>query len=228
MKRLLGTFVLCLAVSDAVAADPVDEIAIAPDAPVFSWAGGYVGVQGGYASGRSTYDVLASDAFAPVDPDGWVGGAYAGYNWQLANRLVLGVEVDAMSSNVAGGEILWRGEFPIPESAKVELDWSASLRGRVGYGFDRFLPYASAGLSIGRYDHVFTSYWQSMIREFGDTYVGWTVGAGAEYAFTDNLIGRLEYRYTDFGGSDFPEGDVSAHSVDLDTHDVRAGLSFKF
>jgi outer membrane immunogenic protein len=59
---------------------------------------------------------------------------------------------------------------------------------------------------------------------------GWTIGAGLEYAFTDNIIGRIEYRYADNGHESrsgiflFP---TQPARVDLTTNDVRLGLAYK-
>ena len=55
------------------------------------------------------------------------------------------------------------------------------------------------------------------------THVGWTVGAGVEYAFTDNVFGRLEYRYNDYG-----DKDIFGINTDLDQHTVKVGLGVKF
>jgi outer membrane immunogenic protein len=60
-----------------------------------------------------------------------------------------------------------------------------------------------------------------------DTYVGWTVGAGLEYAFTNNLIGRIEYRYTDYGDETHPPSIIVPHTDDLQTSDVHLGVSYK-
>ncbi len=67
------------------------------------------------------------------------------------------------------------------------------------------------------------------VASFNNTLIGWTIGAGVEYAFTNNLIGRAEYRYTDFGSEDlasvrgFPDG-----TLDLSTNDIRLGIAYKF
>ena len=59
------------------------------------------------------------------------------------------------------------------------------------------------------------------------TFTGWTIGLGSNYAFTDNLIGRLEVRYTDFGDQDFDmEGTMI--NVDYTQTAVLAGISYKF
>ncbi|MBL8578797.1 MAG: porin family protein [Mesorhizobium sp.] len=51
------------------------------------------------------------------------------------------------------------------------------------------------------------------------------MGLGGEYAFTDNLIGRIEYRYTDFGNQHFDDYDFD---MDLSTNDIRLGVAYKF
>jgi outer membrane immunogenic protein len=76
-----------------------------------------------------------------------------------------------------------------------ELKWSGSLRGRIGYAAGQFMPFVTGGLAIGRYEiseTPFSSYTKSK------TYTGWTLGAGADYAVTNNILLRAEYRYTDY------------------------------
>ena len=58
---------------------------------------------------------------------------------------------------------------------------------------------------------------------------GWTAGAGIEYAFTNNILGRVEYRYTDLGSVSFvAPGVISELGNKITISDIRAGLSFKF
>ena len=80
----------------------------------------------------------------------------------------------------------------------VGSDYLASLRGRVGYAFDRTLIFATGGIAFTQFSAE-ADLCNGASLNADQSLTGWTVGAGAEYAFTDNWIGRLEYRYYDFG-----------------------------
>ena len=68
-----------------------------------------------------------------------------------------------------------------------------------------------------------------IVFDYSETLTGWTVGGGVEYAFTDNLIGRVEYRYTDFGDAQSTIPLLPGNAkVDLDSHTVRLGIAYKF
>jgi hypothetical protein len=79
---------------------------------------------------------------------------------------------------------------------EYKFDTTGSVRARVGYAFDHALLYGAAGWTGAR-GHVDTP-----IGSDSATFSGWTVGAGVDYAFTDNVFGRLEYRYNDYGSKD--------------------------
>lgn len=228
MKKLFLTSAFLLGLSgiasaaDAVVLEPTPEASLAP---VFTWTGGYVGLQAGYlwGDGHSSY---ATGAFADPDIDGWLVGGYVGYNYQMANNIVLGIDADLAWSNADGfGDGMLAVGIPVgPGTGDLyELTWSGAARLRVGYAMDRFLPYLAGGLAFGDVDVTpFTAGVAGTT--VGDNMVGWTIGAGVEYAFTDNLIGRAEYRYTDFGDFDI----APAASAELTTHDVRLGIAYKF
>src|SRR5579864_4625414 len=57
-----------------------------------TWAGFYIGVNGGYAWSDHS-DKFAVAPFTGLDPQGGFGGGQIGYNWQSAN-FVFGVEAD--------------------------------------------------------------------------------------------------------------------------------------
>ena len=59
------------------------------------------------------------------------------------------------------------------------------------------------------------------------TLTGWTVGTGVDYAATDNVLLRLEYRYTDFGNKDFDLGNTATRGS-FKTNDIRLGVAYKF
>ena len=218
MKKLLIALSLSLLASSASAADVVVEQV----APVFSWTGGYIGLQAGYAWGSSNIDQIGGPGFVDTDPDGFLGGVYGGYNYQMSNNIVIGAELDVVFGNVDGdGQVFLAPGVPSGVTATEELNWSGAARLRLGYAVDRFLPYIAGGVAFGDVDISSNGGGPS----FGDTFTGWTIGAGLDYAMTDNLLLRAEYRYTDFGSESFE--DVSS-DVDLKTNEVRLGIAYKF
>ncbi|MER9920119.1 MULTISPECIES: outer membrane protein [unclassified Mesorhizobium] len=220
MKKLLLGLSLSLLASSAYAADAI----VAEAAPVFSWTGGYVGLQAGYAWGNGNIDEIGGPGFVDTDPDGFLGGVYAGYNYQMSNNIVIGAELDVVYANVDGsGQVFSAPGIPIPGGiATEELNWSAAARLRLGYAVDRFLPYIAGGVAFGDVDISNNGGGPS----FGDTLTGWTIGVGLDYAMTDNLLLRGEYRYTDFGTESF--GGLVNADVDLKTNEVRFGIAYKF
>jgi outer membrane immunogenic protein len=213
--RFLGASLIALSIGagTAVAADaPQDTYTPTPDitynpAPAFSWTGFYAGGLLGYGWGNADTDN------GDFDADGFLGGAFTGYNYQLPNNVVVGVEGDVTygDQNGSGG---------IPNTS-VENDWNGTLRGRLGYAFDRFMVYGTGGLAVGRVEAS-----QGGVSD-STTAIGWTAGAGVETAITDNIIGRVEYRYTDLGSDSFGLGNGPTN-VGLDSHAVMVGLGFKF
>lgn len=217
-KLLLASSVLLALTNLATAADTQQPIDTQSQ---FNWTGLYVGGQiggGGESAGSSD-----NPAFVPLSMGGFIGGVYAGYNWQLpGNNIVLGVDtdftfngIDADGSNASG------------YAASLDWRWYGAVRGRIGYAFDRFMPYIAGGFAYGKIAGSYT--WPDNYTASGDkTDTGWTLGGGLEYAFTDNLIGRLEYRYTDFGTVDISNAAGDHVYFDTAAHDVRVGLSYKF
>jgi outer membrane immunogenic protein len=186
----------------------------------FAWSGFYAGIQAGYAWGTteaSSGPLSGTNQSYSYDPDGWVGGGHAGYNWQFQN-VVYGIETDIEASSIKGG-----GTGSLGLKHDTEIGWTGSTRGRLGIAYDRTLFYATAGVAYGdvKIDKGFASY--------SDVRTGWTAGAGIEHAFTDRMTMRFEYRYTDLGSTNFSSSAVnSIDKSEVDFHAIRAGLSFKF
>jgi len=231
MKKILIALTVSLAASTAVfAADAIvaEEVVIVDT--TFNWSGVYVGAQAGYGFSGSADYIYENDPDASYnyehDLDGALAGAYVGYNYQFSNNVVLGAELDAAWADIDGSGATGDSD---PYSAITEIEWNAAARLRLGYAFDRFMPYISGGVAIAGVN--FTEY------EDGDFYsdddftaVGWTLGAGAEWAVTDNWVLRGEYRFTKFDSENFttrPE-DEDYELDDLDTHDIRVGIAYKF
>lgn len=235
MKVLVLATILAIGSAGlAAAADAVVDEVVVDSA--YNWSGVYVGGQIGYVfDGNVDHDYQTgtgtdADFNYRLSPDGVFGALYLGYNYQFGNGVVLGAEGDVAWGDVeASGETVTAND-PSYDST-TEIDWTGSARVRLGYAMDRFLPYATGGVAFGHFDFE--------EREDGDFYgegsgdlVGWTLGAGAEYAITDNWILRGEYRYTEFDEEEFvsdtggrSEEDFTAR---IRTHDVRIGAAYKF
>lgn len=187
----------------------------------FSWNGGYVGVQGGYDWFRA--DNKVNGASVDTRPDGFTVGAFAGFNYQLqGSPVVVGVEADANYADAKDRR--GTAAFGAPTTLRADLDWNGSVRGRLGYAFDRFLVYGAGGLALADRDVRA----RGAVNGSDDKLaVGWTVGGGVEAALSDNVTARVEYRYSDFGTDSFS---VAGSRVKSDVTDNRVllGVGYKF
>jgi outer membrane immunogenic protein len=185
-------------------------------APLFTWTGAYVGVNAGYGWGQ----VKGASAYFD-DPTGFVGGAQIGANYQMPNtNFVIGAEADIQ---YAGLEAKTNGAgYAALGEAKQQVEWFGTLRPRAGFALDRTLLYVTAGLAYGNQKLSIPGYASGT-----STDIGWTAGAGAEYAFTNNITAKVEGLYVDLGKSDLvPAAPVTKSGTEFGV--VRAGLNYKF
>ncbi|QFR32775.1 outer membrane protein [Ancylobacter sp. TS-1] len=240
MKALAIAGTLLLSSGAAFAADmppaPAPVLKAAAYAPAFSWTGLYLGGQIGYgwADAESSLSVPGNPDYATSSgsPNGFFGGGFVGYNYQFASNLVVGIEADINGGNLSSSDSASAFGIDVWNvTATHELEWFGSVRARVGYAFDRFLPFVTAGYAFGS---TTTTYENNDL--YGDrvspseNVSGWTIGGGLEYAVTDNILARIEYRYTDYGDSSSYLPYYYSLTVDhaYTTNDVRVGLSYKF
>ena len=207
--------------------------------PLFTWTGFYAGIQAGYAWGEDQTRLLfegipgVGTAGTDYDVEGFVGGAHASVNYQIGS-IVLGIEGELEAAAVDGDRLRSIDIIPgASASAKSEIDFQGSLRGRLGFALDRMLVYGTAGLAFANIENTYTtSNGASTITEsFDDTEWGWTGGAGVEYAISKNLTARVEYRYTQFEGFRNTSTLIApgtAAEQEPDFHTVRAGVSYRF
>jgi len=217
----------------------------APAAPAlvhapYTWAGLYIGgnLGGGWADHTTDATLAGATLYTfNTKPSGVVGGGQIGYNWQW-NKLVLGLEADIQGSNQKGtaNTNFTLATIPFTTSVTERLDWFGTLRGRIGYAWDRNLIYFTGGWAYGHHNATTTtavpaagiSATTSGSRDLTN---GWTVGGGWEWAFADRWSAKVEYLYIDFGsdsGNTPTVGTLTVNTNHLTDNVVRAGLNYKF
>lgn len=164
-----GILVFFLAATGARAADLVAGQPPEPPEPAatYLWSGTYVGVYGGY-------NWLNGELSALPDVGslhGVTGGAYLGYNYQFPTNWVTGFEGTAGVSGVEGNNA----------ASRVDQEWEASLRARLGYAFENSMLYGLAGLA-GTGVEVSTATGSD-----SNVALGWQIGAGLETFLTDSV-----------------------------------------
>jgi outer membrane immunogenic protein len=210
-KILLASVALFGFAGAASAADlPVRAAPPAPiiaAVPVFTWTGFYVGVNAGYGWNANDSITVGGLTFDLDDEGGFVGGAQAGYNYQIGS-FVVGLEGDIQYADFGGDDRFdFDGDGILDDDFNTS-DWFGTVRARAGVAFDRALIYATGGFA------------------FADNATGWTVGGGLEYAFTNNLSAKIEGLYVNLDQDDnFPGLDLDN---DAEFGVVRAGLNFRF
>lgn len=183
-------------------------------APAYAnWSGFYVGINAGYGFGKSDWDV---PAISP-SPKGVLAGVTLGYNFQTG-IWVWGAEGDLDYSGMKGSAACFGG------TCETKNSWLGTARLRLGYaGWNNWLPFITGGAAFG--DIKASS-------PFGDaskTQIGWTAGAGVEYALWTNWSVKGEYLYVDLGKFDcgISCGAVS-DNVTFKANVLRAGLNYRF
>jgi outer membrane immunogenic protein len=220
--------VVIAAGAQALAADlpspgaPPPRAAFIPAPPAWSWNGLYFGINGGYGFGRSEWVTPGFD-IGPFSVTGGQAGGTVGYNYQIG-QLVLGVEGDLDWQNVRGFANGIGGCIPCDTAS----NWIGTLRGRVGYAFDRFMIYGTAGGAVTDIKGTVAAFpWDS------STELGWTAGGGIEGAITDNLSAKVEYLYAGFSKATCPASSCNPNfgnpvTISLNESMVRVGLNYRF
>jgi outer membrane immunogenic protein len=222
MRRVLLTTIslLACAASAAVAADlPRQMPARAPAyMPVgYNWTGFYLGINGGYGWGRSNWSGYGTRS----DPSGGMVGGTIGYNWQgMGSPWVFGLEGDIDWTNLKSSFT----NVACPLGCETKNNWIGTVRGRVGYAWDRVMPYVTGGLAVGDIEANRTGF--AGVR---DTKVGWSAGGGIEAALGGNWTGKVEYLRVDLGRINCgPSACFTASRVGFHADEVRAGLNYRF
>ncbi len=168
---------------------------------LFNWTGFYAGAHAGWGWGDAS----------GADISGYAVGLQVGYNHQLVSGLTFGVETDITFSGIDGGAA--GGVFT--------ADYIGTLRGRLGYAFDRVLVYGTGGLAYAGGDLRVGAFSNDQ------DHFGYALGFGIEGMVANNISARLEYIYTDFGTRTYQTvgGPVG---VGFNSSVLRAGVNYRF
>lgn len=179
-------------------------------APVFTWTGAYLGINGGYGWGTSTFS--APFATGSFDLSGGLVGGTLGYNYQVGQG-VFGLEGDIDWSGIQGST------FCGGTTCETRNNWLSTVRGRLGYSFDRFMPYVTGGLAVGDIETSIAG-----VGSGRDTKAGWNVGGGVEAMLVGPWTAKAEYLYVDLGRG----GIVLGTDAEFKSHVVRGGVNYRF
>jgi outer membrane immunogenic protein len=237
MKKLLVGFaaLAALLAGPALAADMPVKVLKTPPVIPYSWTGFYVGWDIGGGWSRHEFNVLGLANFDAMDgTTKFLGGGYAGFNYQFAPWFMIGAEA---SGNWAAIK-MQPTDCTVPGAQTAlctsEVKSLAAVRGRAGIVMERALWYVAAGWGFAnvRYDRMFQPPGPIPFTSgVSETRSGFSAASGIEIAISDYLIGRFQYEYFDLGKPIYAVGVLSNTNlvqVKTQVHVFSFGLAYKF
>ncbi|MBV8191886.1 MAG: carbohydrate porin [Alphaproteobacteria bacterium] len=222
IRRLLPSLLL-LVPGTALAADPAPM----PD-------GAYVGFHAGYLFGTATAtlaDPIGGSTGSGTNAIGTLfGGVQAGYEHIFPSRLMLGIEADVSFTDFLELTPVFSQQSSMNGSANEQLEYLATVRGRLGYNMGTWTPFVSGGLALAA---MRTSLIDNTTGNEDATpnnlHLGFAFGAGIDYALDRRWTARLEYLYTHLGLTGFSFASAPAsYNSEYDIQRFRVGLNYHF
>ena len=189
----------------------------------FSWTKHYIGGLVGYGWGdKFAFETEDPQDGGAYDIGGIFGGIEAGANWQ-AGHVVYGIEGDVSWSGMKGDGLI-DNDDPI----STDVGMLATLTGRLGVARDRLLLYVEGGAALAGETHTFTD--DGFTDTVSEHRLGGVLGAGVEYAFTNNWSAKLEYNYIHFGSKahEYEVDGTEEIQIDQNMHTVKVGVNYLF
>ncbi|MBF7730961.1 outer membrane protein [Pseudomonas sp. N040] len=230
MKKLS---VLVIAVSAALAS---------LTAAAEGFSGPYLGIYGGKAFTTDDGKEFDGDTFdgyrQETNPDQLQYGLLAGYNWDIGNNVVLGLEADYEGRDNQDDSDYqdYLGVTDTDYEASTRIKAGGSFRGRAGYVFNnpyyvknQTMLYVTAGYATVEAERKYKDFNSNESTSTTDWQEGWTAGAGVEYLIDANFAARLEYRHSDYGTENVNENPWDLkEKQSLSEDSVRLGASYQF
>jgi len=233
----------------AFAADiPVKAPAYAPIP--YNWTGFYIGGQAGRGWSTNAVTNVTGTTNFPAGfvhdtqhGSGFLGGGYAGYNYQI-NQFVVGIDGDYSWASLKGS-----GTNHSPVTAGVitntndTVKWIASLTGRVGYAMNNWMSFGKAGWAWAGFSDSSSTFnaagANSSNATASSTRNGWTVGTGVEWGFAPHWSAKLECDYVKLNDSTYTSTATSVlpvpgvvttetRSASSNLNEVKVGVAYRF
>jgi outer membrane immunogenic protein len=247
--------------------------------PVFTWSGFYAGINAGYAfsdnrnirtignNGPGAAPVIAPFNTSTVgnvltnrrpgtfrsEQEGFTAGGGFGFNYQFTpgSGVVVGIETDIQYTDLARSRS-FLSTLNDPSAFRQSLDFLGTVRGRIGYAFDRVLVYGTGGLAYGDVSYDAQFFGNAAARplayagRYSDFQTGYAYGGGIEFAIpTDNVLNffkanavtlKAEYLRYDLGSRNVVVSATGNAAVNgsytsrftTEGSLARAGINYKF
>ncbi len=219
------TFAILAGTAALALAAPASAQDVADNTFTGLWGGVIAGYDVSKAGSSTDNDDLDAD---DQSIDGFAYGVQLGYDIDVGG-VVLGAEAEYSDSTA---EVEYRpDDLDAIGLGNVETGRDLYFGARLGFkAGDNAMIYAKGGYTNAKYNIRATDGTTNFDRDFDTD--GYRLGAGAEYAINNNSFVKLEYRYSNYsrGEIDF-DGDASdsgRFDIDLDRHQVMAGVGFRF
>lgn len=219
IKKLLGA-VSVFALAATIHAGGASAADMDMPIGAYDWSGPYAGAKVGYAfsNNSSFHNPNTGITLGSADPDGAVVGIMSGYNLQFGS-IVGGLDSDFSGAWISGARNI---VGCLPPGCQINLDTFSTTRVRLGYAFDRVLPYVTGGIA-GAHANLANG----GVDFKGDFIYGWTAGVGLEWAIMDNVHWRAEYLFADFDKHSFQFNGTAIRQPVHDLHVIRTGIAIK-
>jgi outer membrane immunogenic protein len=205
-------------------ARPIGKAPIAAPIALYNWSGFYIGAHvGGIWSDKdwTTPLTIPAVSIGSHTAQGVLAGGQAGFNWQTG-AWVFGIEGQWSWTNADGSHIC-----AVVLTCATDMNWVATVAGRIGYAFNNVLLYAKGGVAFADEDHsIILPGFLPLVGSV--TRTGWMVGAGLEWGFTPNWSAKIEYNFMDFEDVRFTLVGVPLVDIEQQAHVVKAGINYRF
>lgn len=193
------------------------------------WTGFYVGAAFGAGGAVNKLTATAPGVATTFDGGGGsgvLGSIYGGVDYQITKRGVLGLLAELSYSGFQGSAAAQVPGASANINMNTGLGWAALVRAGILASPSTLLYLVGgyAGQNIHT-DGFATGPGGSASFSTDQTVNGWTIGPGFETLLSRNLSAKLEYRYSQFGGTSLANSSVG---LNPSTHAVRAGISYRF